>query len=363
LNFNSHGYIYNLPTFQIFNQNNKELFENQIDDYMFLNLTRIRIRPELKFNEDSRITMHYEANMLFSDIQSLLLITDKTNRQALDLNWKLFDENNIYAIHFIDRFYYKQNFNFGEFTIGRQRISWGVGRIWQPTDLFNPINPANFSQFEKPGADAFSAKYYFGLFTDLELVINYTDSWQESNFGGRLRTNFNEFDLSIMSGRFDNNYLAGIDFAGNLKGAGVRGEAIYNFTKNDYREQFIRMIFGLDYQFNEKLYGLVEYQFNGEGKTDKNQYELLRLFSGEILNLNQNYIAIQSTYQLHPLWNVNLFYNANLNDRSGFINGSISYNFLQNFNINFSSIYFYGEKDTEYSFYPSAIFINLEYYF
>ena len=45
-----------------------------------------------------------------------------------------------------------------------------------------------------------------------------------SNGGFRFRTNYSEYDLSLIGGYFDKRIVIGGDFAGNLFEAGVRGE-------------------------------------------------------------------------------------------------------------------------------------------
>ena len=163
-----------------------------------------------------------------------------------------------------------------------------------------------------------SFKYAFGNFTDVNLVFNPLEKIGDSNYGFRFRTNFDEYDVSVMGGSFDNRIVGGLDFAGNLGQAGVRGEGIISIDKNNSSNKFVKFILGADQQFTPKLYGMIEYQFNGEGKTDKNKYEFARLIKGEILNLNRNYIFSSLSYEVTPLFTVGLSNNTNLNDGSGF---------------------------------------------
>jgi hypothetical protein len=286
-----------------------------------------------------------------------------TNRQALDLNWSLIKENKFQANHYIDMLYFKQMFDFGEVTLGRQVISWGVGRIWQPLDLFNPINPANFSKFEKDGADAISAIIYLGMFSDLELVYNFRENWEDANFGGRFRTNYEMFDLSLMLGYFDDQSVVGSSFSGDLYGAGVRGEGIFSYNSDHPDSSFFRVILGADYQFTPEFYALIEYLYNGEGTDCRYCYEIERLFKGEILNVARHYLAAQSTYKIHPLVNVNLGGSMNLNDQSAYINLSVAYDFLEDFKLTAAGIFFHGDDLSEYSYYSTAFYLLGQFYF
>ena len=357
------GYFYNLPAIQ----KTSELFGSNITDkdYFLADISRLRFTPVVNFGMNTQVHLDYEINTFVSDITipGFAFTNIAANRQAVDLNWNLAEEKKFQANHFIDRLFIKQFFDWGELVFGRQRISWGVGRIWQPTDLFNQINPANFSKFEKDGADAISSKLYLGRFTDLELVVNFREMFEDYNYGARFRTNFNEFDVSALAGHFDKRVVAGGDFAGNLFDAGIRGELMISADKFDPQSNFYKALLGIDYQFNSKLYGLLEYKHNGEGSECKLCYDLEKLGRGEIINLGLDYLAAQATYQLHELWNLSLLSNTNLNDESGFVSSSLSYDALQNLYLSLSAMYFYGDELDEYWYYSSAGYLTLEYYF
>ncbi len=260
------GYVVDLPIYSINNEELAKLTSTQQKQY--LNLTRVRLRPEIHLWSGARMNIEYEIDALYSPQKNLFLFNNvSTNRQIVNLKWNPINNDNWNVTHYIDRLYLRQGFSWGNVIIGRQRISWGTGRIWNPTDLFNPINPANFSKIEKDGADAVSLMYYIGNFTDLNIVYNPQDKLNKSNAGFRFRTNFDEFDVAVIGGYFDKRIVAGGDFAGNFFDAGIRGEGIISMDKNDISQNFVKFIFGMDNQFTSKLYGLFEYQFNGEGNS------------------------------------------------------------------------------------------------
>ncbi len=356
------GYVTDLPVYQKNNKTLSDLFS--MDNESYLNINRIRIRPQIYIGDGGRINIEYEiASVYYNSFNLFNQVNGGTsNRQLFDLSWNSVDQDNFVLNHFIDRFYYRHGFSFGKIIIGRQRISWGTGRIWNPTDLFNPINPANFSKLEKDGADAVSFTYYLGSFTDLQLVYNPIKEKGKSNFGARFRTNYKEFDVSLIAGRFDERTVAGLDFAGNLFDAGIRGEGIFKFGKDD-SDGYGKFILGADYQFTPELYALIEYQYNGEGKTDKLQYEFFRLINGEILNLNRNYFCVSGTYLLTPLLNLVLSGTFNLNDKSGYVSFTSTYSMLDNFDLGGGIQSSFGDDFTEYWYYPASLYLKCDYYF
>ncbi len=361
VDFEMSGYAVNMSIFQPA----KDLKIFKLDDQYF-NLTRLRLRPTIHFGNDSRINLQYEINSLYLSEASFGLFdfnSVSSRRQITDLNWQIVNEDHFVSKHYIDRLSFNQQLSWGYVEIGRQRISWGTGRIWNPTDLFNPINPANFTKIEKDGADAVSTMIYFGRFTDLNIVYNPTNDFKQSNYGFRFRTNYAEYDFAVIGGYFDDRIVGGFDFAGNLFEAGVRGEGIISFNKNYGSDNFTKFILGADYQFTPELYALIEYHFNGEGKTDPKKYELSRLTSGEILNLSKNYLNTTIRYQISPLLNLSFSNTSNLNDGSGYLGISGNYSLTEDFYILAGSQISYGAEFDEYWYYPNAFYLQGEFYF
>jgi hypothetical protein len=361
--FQFSGYVVNLPIYERENASVARLLLN-LDQNQVLDLTRLRLRPSLLPWDGATLGLEYEGTALYHNTSlSGFLTTTTLRRQLLDLKWDPVNETHLAASHFIDRLYFRQNFQSASLIIGRQRIAWGTGRIWNPTDLFNPINPASFEKIEKDGADAVSFKYYFASFTDLEVVYNPEDHFKRWNAAFRFRTNYDEYDVSVMGGYFDKRLVAGGDFAGNLFDAGFRGEGIYWADTKDLNNSFVKLILGLDYQFTAKLYGLVEYQYNGEGQTDKNKYELPRLFTGEILNLSRHYLFVNATYQIHPLVNTSIGFNVNMNDGSGFVLPQVTYSARSDIDLSLGGLIAYGNQRSEYWYYPTSLYAKGVWYF
>lgn len=362
IEFQFSGYVVNLPICERENASAAQLFN--LDQNQILDLTRLRLRPSLLLWDGATIALEHEVTGLYhSNSLSEFLTTTTLRRQLLDLRWDPVNEAHFTASHFVDRLYFRQNLQSASLIIGRQRIAWGTGRIWNPTDLFNPINPASFEKLEKDGADAISLKYYFASFTDLELVYNPEDHFKRWNGAFRFLTNYREYDVSVMGGYFDNRLLAGGDFAGNFFDAGLRGEGIFSADRNSLSRSFVKFILGLDYQFTAKLYGLIEYQYNGEGQTEENKYELQRLFTGEILNLNRNYLFVDVTYQIHPLVNTAIGFNLNLNDGSGFLSPVVTYSMQSNVDVSFGGLVVFGKERSEYWYYPASLYLKGTQYF
>ena len=330
----------------------------------FVNVSRLRLRPALSLWRDAQLSLEYEISALYHSTPVLFQVQSEENsRQIADWTWNPIDGKHWTVLHYVDRLHFKQGFGFGDLVIGRQRIAWGTGRVWNPTDLFNPLNPASFAKIEKDGVDAALVKFHLGSFTDVSLVFNPQRGGKTSNAGCRFRTNVREFDLSVVGGRFDKRVIVGGDFAGNLFDAGVRGEGILSAIPDRFDSNFVKLILGIDYQFTSRLYGLVEYHFNGEGATDKSRYDLLRLAKGEIINVGRNYLAVQTSYLIHPLVNIAASWARNVDDRSQYLALVASYSATDEISVAFGGQLFLGNDFAEYWYYPDALYVKADIFF
>jgi len=356
--FSFSGYVVDIPMYSI---PYGDAYENTL-----VNLTRLRLRPNLQLWDGATLALEHESVVLLSSASYFFAMEspDITNRQAVDLRWHPVREKHAYAQHFVDRLYLRQNLSWGSFVLGRQRIQWGTGRIWNPTDLFNPINPASIDKIEKDGADAFSAKLHLGHLTDLHFIYNFRPTFDSSNIAARFRTNISEYDLSAMSGLVDKRLVFGGDMAGNLYDAGVRAEALWVGESEDgRRDSYLRWIFGADYQLTSRLYLMLEYLYNGEGINDPKRYDYSRLFRGEILNLNRKYLYLGAMYQLHPLVLTTVGFNANTNDGSGFVLANAVYSSSDNSMLSAGLLLPFGSQTDEYRIYPTMFYAKAEFHF
>lgn len=357
------GYVVDFPAYQKLNSTLATLFGTDQDQ--FFNLTRVRLRPTLLPWTDGELSVEYEITGLYktSEFTTGADLSAPNRNQLVNLSWVLIDTEHYTARHFIDRLYFKQMFDVGEIVVGRQRISMGTGRIWNPTDLFNPINPASFSKIEKDGVDALTGRLYLGSFTDLSFVYNPYDDFRKKNIGAKFRSNVAEYDFSFLAGRFGDRDVLGADFAGNFFDAGLRGEGIYSAPHDDFSAGFVKAILGLDNQFTPELYALIEYHYNGEGTTDRFSYDLARLLAGEILNVGTQYLAAMASYLFHPLVTANATNITNLVDGSGLVNLTLQYSMSSNAALLAGAQLTYGDQFSEYWYFPPTTYIQIDYYF
>lgn len=357
--FQFSGYAVDMPAYQRLRPEIARLAGTR--ENLAVNLLRLRLRPGFTLWEEARLSAEYEINSLISaepirELQN----ADLGSRQIRPMAWTLKDGEKVKVRHLIDRLFFRQNFSFGSLIVGRQRIAWGSGRVWNPTDLFNPINPALFGKLEKEGVDALSLKWNIGSFTDATAVLNPTAAGGRYNAALRFRTNALAYDVALLAGYFDRRYVAGADVAGNFFDAGVRGEGIWSVDDMEGKDAFLRFIAGIDYQFSPTWYALLEYQHNGEGERDPMRYRIDRLYAGRVLNLAQNYLCAQFLFQAHPLVSLSGGATANLDDGSAFFLATAQYSYSDAVTFGAGGMLFTGRISDEYWYYPSAAYLRAE---
>ncbi len=327
-------------------------------------LNRLRLRPEILITDHLFFRLEYELDYLYSrEALGFFYQLSTVNRRQY-FNWQrtVLNRSHQQVRHYIDRLFLAWEWEQGRLVVGRQRISWGSGRIWNPTDLFNPLSPTAFDRIEKDGADAVNLQWYLGDFSDLQVVWNATRRQQEGNTAVRFRTHWRTTDLAILAGRFDRRWVVGGDFTTIVAQAAVRGEWLYD-AGDATHDPFWKFIVGADNQWTRRLYTLVEYHFNGEGKTNPLQYEFYRLFQGEILNVGQRYAFAMVQFQLAALVNLSLAWSQNLDDHSGYWYPMLDVNAGENWAVSLGYQWFYGAERSEYGVFPRTAFLRAQLYF
>jgi hypothetical protein len=161
-----------------------------------------------------------------------------------------------------------------ELVVGRQRIPWGVGRLWNPIDRFNAIPPLAIEGDQSPGVDAIDLKLRFSGFSYLELAwapADGSDDLQAVRWHGV----WGDADYSLVAGFFEEAWTFGGDLAANVGGAAARLELVYTDPSREYwplgrpepreAEAFVQVVASVDYNLGvgNGLYVLLEHFYNG----------------------------------------------------------------------------------------------------
>jgi len=297
-------------------------------------LNRLRLRLGYEFSENIRLQLEPEYNLFLKSAD--LPIAGVSNLDRL----------------VFDRAFIKINFPQADLTVGRQRIAWGVGYLWNPTDVFNPFT-LSFAVEEEEEAEpeAIRLEVPLGEAAGIDTYIVTNNKWEETKKGIRGRTNLGMFDLSasyvdLGSGGFQ----LGCDTVGELFDFGVRGEIAMISPANT--DRYFQSVLGWNYSL-ENGWGLdAEYFLNGLGKRNKNDYDWDALISGEVSQLGMDYLYFGTNKTLDEISQVRFSILLNADDSSFLFYPTYSRNVLENLDMSLEALIHTGAEGTDFN--PSA---------
>ena len=216
---------------------------------------RDQLYGELAYDLEGRTGT--ELRTLFFDIADEI-----GTRTWIDADHTFSEHRDFNGRHVLYRAWLRYEADRFDLTVGRQRIPLGRARLWNPPDLFNPIPPLQIQGHQRIGQDSVLARVKLADELWAEFIRSRESDPDLAKTAGRLELVRPEIDAAVMVGRFDHDWVYGLDFARNLRDAAVRGEVTY--TDEDGSGHFWQAVLSLDYTFpvGNGLYGLVEQLYN-----------------------------------------------------------------------------------------------------
>ena len=260
-------------------------------------------------------------------------------RRLMRLTWEIDDGRRHRAVHRFDRFaleYRRRNLSV---TVGRQAVSWGSGRVFQPMDLFNPFAPTTVDRDYKPGDDIVLVEQAFGG-SDLQfLYVARRDEYGKAGSDSASRAiKWHGFvggsEIEVLGARHYLDDVLGLTVRVPIGGAILRTDVTGTRLDAD-EEWYLSGIVNIDWAFDlfgRAAFGFVEYYHNDFGvrelpgrRSELPSPLVTRLARGELFNLMRDYLAVGATYQWSALWTQSLTTIVNLDDRSSLVQTSLVY--------------------------------------
>jgi hypothetical protein len=360
----------------------------QVSDF-----TRGRLMLGIGASESVALEVHYQhwafVNPLSkaSGLSGALPVTDKGSiYRTTRLAWELEETDDFLWVHELDRLAATFSVSKLDLIFGRQAITWGTGRFWQPTDLFSPFAPLQVDREFKAGNDAARLLLALGDLTQAELVWAFgREADPDRSAGmGKLKTLVKDYDVSVLGGWVQTDAVGGGDFAGDLGGTGIglHGEVLFNHVRD--RSDYLDLLIGLDYRFPGKgPYLLGEYYYYGVGAANPeglNQVLLdNRPLSRGTLLLGRHNLGLGAGYEVFPILTAMFNVLVNLTDPSAILNPVLEYSVADNAVATAGCTIPLGEAPTffvsaggpapgqvilnsEYGTYPFTFFIEVRFY-
>ncbi len=248
-------------------------------------------------------------------------------------------EGNIYAKLY--RMYGGYEDEDNRIAMGLQNITMGVGRLWNPTNLFNPRNTYALEPDETFGVAAIAYTRHLSETADLRVVAS-----QKKDYSFKYAGSFKAFlefgDVGVNVVSSDKTLMVGYELEGNLgetgvevrsEGAYIKNSAIvFNRAGETAKESFYQGIIGADYGFENGITLIAEALYSS--KTFDYEEILLNLNSEIAPNLlfSNFYLGCSISYAFNIFLNASLTYIESFdNENSHFFSPTLTYT-LNDFN-------------------------------
>ena len=129
----------------------------RIEDRLTDHLIHLRLNSRCYATQSLTAAMEFRFRAFYGEsVQKIPSYKDyiQTKHDFANLDAFLWESEKSLGYLEVDRLwldYYKNDL---QVTLGRQRVAWGTCWVWNPTDLFNPLNVLDFDYEERPASDA-----------------------------------------------------------------------------------------------------------------------------------------------------------------------------------------------------------------
>ncbi|WP_027338820.1 hypothetical protein [Halonatronum saccharophilum] len=239
-----------------------------------------------------------------------------------------------------------------DLTIGRQRIAWGRTDRINPTDYFNPIDYRRiFEEDNRSEVAAVRVEYYYDdwIIDSVWVPANVEEELLNSEFGVRLSRWSPSIDASISYYKgvgpkvlnhplgdvdeYDLHAIGG-DFSKELGEYLFRGEMGYFIVDEDFKDNYIEYVLGVDFDLTDDLY--LNLQLAGEKQRGESGRDRI-VFAIEYEINSFKYVEVQSIY--------------NIRDNDYYLSPQLNYDLMDGVDISLGARIFSGDEGTEFGFY------------
>jgi len=326
-----------------------------------LNRLRLELRDRPWVHFDYELQYDHEV-LLGSVLRTAAFARQKLQPSAtyFDLDSSYADDANVHARHRLHRAYGRVHAGDTSLSLGRQRIAWGSGRIWNPIDLLNPYDPTQLERGERTGVDAVLLEQAITALGSASAVYvpehGAADSWAIRGRSNRAGT-----DFAAVAGRIGGNDIMGGEFAGRIGNAGVYGEGLWLVPEDGSGR--LRAVLGAEYAFVNTLLLGAEVFWNGSGAGHARDYDHAAVRGGSSPFLARRYLGLRAAYELTPLLRLDGVAVANLDDGSVFAAPMAVYALTAEVDLGAGGQLCGGAPSSEYGARHNLGFISLQWFF
>ena len=242
------GYIKNLHEWS---------FVDKLEQSQWATFLHNRLNFKYTISEAVNVRLEFRNRLFYGDnVKNIPAFSEVISRDNgwIDLSWNLIDTDNMLFNSLIDRASVNYSKGDWDITLGRQRVNWGMNLVWNPNDIFNTYNFLDFDYEERPGSDAIRIQYYLDDFSKIELAAKKGREKDDHIIATMYKFNKWSYDIQLITGMYQKDWVIGTGWAGNLKNAGFKGEITYFAPLEKENTNALSASLSLDYGFKKGLY-------------------------------------------------------------------------------------------------------------
>lgn len=344
------------------------IFPNQERDYLY-NYNRLRLRGDYT-QENYFFTLigdgvNYLGHEYVNSASFKYVKLQKSDTPFKTMSsFNDYYEGSVYAKLY--RLYGGYEDDHHRIVLGVQNITMGVGRIWTPTNLFNPRNIYALEPDETFGVAALSYTNHISTTGDLTFVISQKADYR-FKYAARYKAFLDFSDLGINLIHSDETTMAGYEVEANLADTGieVRSEGAYlqhtlkTGLNEEEKEEFFQGIIGADYGFENGITLIAELLYSSESFSYE---EILLNYDSEIIpNLvySKFYTAMSLAYSFNLFLDASFVYIESFNDsNSRFVTPTLTYTFNDYNTFSLGAMIQEGSKESEFGMFSDTYYFR-----
>ncbi|MFC2057836.1 hypothetical protein ACFLR6_02740 [Campylobacterota bacterium] len=245
-------------------------------------------------------------------------------------------------------------------VFGLQKITMGVGRIWTPTDLFNPRNPLALEPDQIYGNFALSYTYALGELSEIMSVVAKRDD-NSYKYAGRIKGNINIGDVALDVYSSNDAEMFAYELEGNLFDTGIEWRSEGGYYKDKLLDkEFYQTILGMDYGFVNGLTVMTEWLHSS--KTYISSEILIHQDSSLSNNrhISSDYVGASAYYDFNILYNGALSLIYSPEDQSSFISPLITYSISDDASLAVGAMLYTGDDESEFGSVGNSYYLRLK---
>ncbi len=333
------------------------------DEIIFYNYNRLRLDYTLKeenwyVNFIGDIDNYYGKQYVQSDEYIFSRMTKADTPFDIETSTHNYDGGELFGrIHRLNIGY---NDETHRLVFGLQKISMGVGRIWAPTDLFNPRNPLALEPDQIFGAYALSYIYSPNKTTEIMGVVSQRND-NSYKYAGRLKGYAGFADIALDFLHSNDAQMIGYEIEGDLFDTGIewRSEGGY-FKDKILHKSFFEGIVGVDYGFQNGVTAALEWLHTSK------TYSALEVLNMQNSTLSGNrfissdYIGSSLSYDFTLLLQGSASAIYSLGDNSLFASPVLVYSLDDDTTVSVGALLYIGDNQSEFGSFEHRYYLRLK---